>query len=175
MGKGYSPISDSVETRPKNGIADYNDVTTSVTPITLPANTWVTITNDGAGAFTNLTYVPDGVTQLMNTSTGAFDFTQLQLGDNVLIRNDYEVTPNVNNANLKLRYELGAGSGIYTLETQVARLDDGSGKPYRYSLIPSMIYMGDVNTQGNPIVLQLNLSSNGTVRNFGSAIGVVKR
>ena len=175
MGKGYSPIDDGSSTQGKDGIADYNDVATGVTPINLVANTWTTITNDGAGAFTNLTYAPDGVTQLMNTGTGAFDFTQLQLGDNVFIRNDYEVTPNVNNANLKLRYDLGQGTGIYTLETQVARLDDGSGKPYRYSLVPNMIYMGDLNTQGNPIVLQLNLSSNGTVRNFGSAIGIVKR
>ena len=159
----------------KSGIADYNDTSTTATPINLVANTWTTITNDGAGAFTNLNYLPDGTTSLMDTSTGAFDFSQLELGDNVLVRNDYEVTPNINNALLELRYQLGVNSGVYTLPTVISRLDDGSGKPYRFSLKPDMIYMGDTNTQNNPIAVQLKLSSNGSVVNFGSAIGVIKR
>lgn len=164
-------MSDELST---NGIADYNDTTTSVTPITLVANTWTTITNDGAGSFTNLAYLPSDTTGLMDTSDGSFDFSELTLGDNVLIRNDYEVTPNVNNALLEIRYELGTGSGVYTLPTVLGRLDDGSGKPYRKALKPDMIYMGDTNTRDNKIAVQLRLSSNGTVVNYGSAIGVIK-
>lgn len=158
-----------------NGIADYNDAATSVTPITLAADTWTTVTNDGAGPFTNLNYLPSGVAQLMNTASGAFDFSELELGDNCLIRNDFSVTPNTNNALLELRYQLGIGGAIYTLETIIGRLDSGSGTPYRFSLQPQMIYMGDANTKDNPISLQLRLSTNGTVVNAGSAIGVTKR
>ncbi|NRA49474.1 MAG: hypothetical protein HRU12_10115 [Phaeodactylibacter sp.] len=157
-----------------NGFGDYNDTSTASTPITLVADTWTTLTNDGAGAFTNLAYLPDDVTHLMNTPMGTFDFSQLQLGDNVLIRNDYSVTPNTNNALLELRYVLGTGGGSYTLETIVGRLDSGSGKPYRQSLEPQMIYVGDSNTKDNPITLQLRLSSSGSVVNAGSAIGVVR-
>tara|TARA_R100001594_G_scaffold53735_1_gene87266 strand:- start:6955 stop:7494 length:540 start_codon:yes stop_codon:yes gene_type:complete len=159
----------------KNGIADYNDTTTAITPIILVANTWTTVTNDGAGAFTNLSDLPLGVTNLMDTSTGAFDFSELDLGDNCFIRNDFTVTPNTNNALLELRYVLGTGGGIYTLETIIGRLDSGSGQGYRFSLTPQMIYMGDTNTKDNPIQLQLKLSTNGTVVNAGSSIGVVKR
>ncbi len=158
-----------------NGIADYNDTSTSTTPLSLVADTWTTIPNDGAGAFTNLSYLPSGVTSLMNTSTGAFDFSELALGDNCFIRNDFTVNPNTNNALLELRYQLGSGANIYTLETIIGRLDSGSGQPYRFSLTPTMIYMGDLNTKDSPIILQLKLSTNGSVVNAGSSIGVVKR
>jgi len=158
-----------------NGIADYNDTSTSASPIALTANTWATIPNDGLGSFTNLAYLPDGVTTLMNTSTGAFDFSQLSLGDNCFIRNDFTINPNINNSLLSLRYELGSGGSIYTLETIIGRLDSGSNQDYRFSLTPQMIYMGDTNTKDNPIKLQVKLSTNGTLVNAGTSIGVVRK
>ena len=159
----------------KSGFLDYNDVTTAETPIELTADTWATITNDGAGAFTNLAYPPTGVTTGMDTSTGAFDFSELSLGDSVHIRNDFTVTPNTNNTLLEVRYQLGAGGGVYTLETIVGRLDSGSGKQYRFSLKPDFIYMGDTNTKDNPILFQIRLSSSGEVVNAGSAIHIIRR
>ena len=158
-----------------SGIADYNDTSTASTPVTLVQDVWTTIPNNGQGAFTNTSYLPKGVTALMDTSTGAFDFSELNLGDNCFIRNDFTVNPNTNNALLQLRYKLGAGAGEYTLETIIGRLDSGSGSDYRFSLVPDMIYMGDTNTKDNPIVLQIKLSTNGHFTNAGSAIGVVKR
>ncbi len=158
-----------------NGIADYNDTSTSSNAIALVKDTWTTVPNDGAGAFTNLNYLPKGVTQLVDTNTGAFDFSELSLGDNCFIRNDISVNPNTNNALLELRYKLGDGAGEYTLESIIGRLDSGSGKDYRYSLVPDMIYMGDSNTKDNPIVLQIKLSTDGHFTNSGSAIGVVAR
>ncbi len=158
-----------------NGIADYNDTSTTTTPVTLVADTWTTLPNDGAGTFTNLSYLPAGVTSLMDTSTGAFDTSELTFGDAVYIRNDFTVTPTTNNTLLELRYQLGAGGGIYTLEKIVSRLDSGSGIPYRFSLEPDLVYMGDANTRDNPIVLQVKLSGNGSLVNAGSAVSVVAR
>ena len=158
-----------------NGIADYNDTSTSASPIALVANTWTTIPNDGQGSFTNTAYLPDGVTTLMDTSTGAFDFSQLSLGDNCFIRNDFTINPNINNSLLSLRYELGSGGGVYTLETIMGRLDSGSNQDYRFSLTPQMIYMGDTNTKDSPIKLQVKLSTNGTLVNAGTSIGVVRK
>lgn len=159
----------------KNGFIDYNDVGTSNTPIALTGGVWTTITNDGAGAFTNKSYPPSGVTELMDVSTGSFDPTELDFGDTMLIRNDFSITPTTNNSLLELRYQLGSGAGTYTLQKIVGRLDSGSGVAYRFSLEPDQIYMGDSNTRDNPITLQLRLSGNGTVVNAGSAITVVKR
>ena len=71
-----------------NGFIDYNDTTGGVS---LTAGTWTTIPNNGLGAFTNKTYKPEGVTELMDVSTGAIDTSELHLGDSILIRNDFVV------------------------------------------------------------------------------------
>lgn len=165
---------EEVTSSTRGGFIDYNDAATSVTPITLVADTWTNITNDGLGAFTNKNFLPSGVTELMDVTTGAVDASQLSLGDSILIRNDFTITPNTNNSLLEYRYSLGSGAGSYTLETNLGRLDDGSGKGYRFSLKPDLIYMGDTNTKDNPIILQVKLSANGTLVNAGSVIQIIK-
>jgi hypothetical protein len=156
------------------GFMDYNDTSTTSTPINLARDTWTTIPNDGLGAFTNKAYRPDGNSiELIDTATGAIDTTGLALGDTILIRNDFTVVPNTNNASLLFRYQLGSGAGSYTLEKRLGRLDEGSGSPYRFSLSPDLIYMGDTNTRDNPISLQVKLSTDGTLVNAGSVIQLI--
>ncbi len=157
------------------GFIDYNDTSTTTTPLVLSADVWTTIPNDGLGAFSNDTYKPAGVTELMNVANGAIDPTELPLGDTMLIRNDFVITPGTNNTLLEFRYALGTGGGTYTLEKIIGRLDSGSGQPYRFSLATDLIYLGDLNTRDNPIILQAKLSANGTLINAGSAIQVLKR
>ena len=165
------PGDDGVDARVQ-GFIDYNDTTG---PITITAETWTDVPNNGAGAFSNSSYKPDSVTELLDVSTGYIDPTELSLGDTILIRNDYTINPNTNNALVKLRYYLGGGAGRYTLEKIVGRLDSGSGIDYRFSLAPDLIYMGDTNTQGNPIQLQIWVSTTSTLTNAGSVIQVIKR
>lgn len=162
---------DGVDARVQ-GFIDYNDTTG---PISVSSETWTDIPNNGAGAFSNSTYAPDGISELLDVTTGYFDPTQLSLGDTILIRNDYQINPNTNNALVKLRYYLGSGAGVYTLEKIVGRLDSGSGIDYRFSLAPDLIYMGDTNTQSNPIRLQIWVSTPSTLTNAGSVIQVIKR
>jgi len=159
-------------TTTQNGFIDYNDTTGNVN---ITANTWTTIPNNGLGSFTNKNYPPTGVNELMDTSTGAIDTTELVLGDTIIIRNDFKINPNTNNALLEFRYQLGAGAGLYTLESIVSRLDSGSGQDYRFSLKPDLIYIGDENTRLNPISLQVRLSTNGIILNAGTVIQVIKR
>jgi len=155
--------------------ADYNDATTASTPITLTANTWTDFTNDGAGPYSNTGFLPSNVTQLLDTSTGYLDLSQLELGDAVIIRNDFTVTTRGNRANLNFRYSLGTGAGSYTLDYFVGRLDSGAGIAYHFNLYSHYIYLGDDNTRLNPIKLQLHLSKNGFFTNNGSAIQVLKK
>ena len=169
----YNPFSSSDSGT--DGFIDYNDTSTAASPLVLLADTWTTIPNDGLGSFTNKTYAPDGVSELMDTSTGAIDPTGLPLGSSILVRNDFSVTPSTNNSLLEFRYTLGSGGGSYTLEKLIGRLDSGSGKPYRQSLVPDLIYMGDTNTRDNPIGLQVRLSTAGTLVNAGSVIQVIKQ
>ena len=157
------------------GFIDYNDTSTASSPIPLVADTWTDVPNDGLGGFTNKNYRPAGVSELLDESTGQFDFSDLSLGDTVLIRNDITVTPNVNNSSLELRYQLGAGGGLYYLQKRLGRLDEGSGIGYRISLATDLIYMGDENTRDNPGILQVKLTSAGSFVNAGCAIQVIKR
>lgn len=160
------------DSSPGNGFADYNNTDN---PTSITEDTWTTIPNDGLGAFSNSTYIPAGVTRFIDTSTGQFDFSDLSLGDSVLIRNDFSINPDTNNALLEMRYQLGDGAGAYTLETVIGRLDDGSGKDYRFALKPDLIYMGDANTRDNPVTLQIKLSASGTVSNAGSVIQLIRK
>jgi hypothetical protein len=173
--KPYDPNSIGVGGSGTNGFIDYNDTSTSGTPVTLTSNVWTVIPNDGLGAFTNKTYAPSGVNELMDVSNGSIDPTELDLGTSLLVRNDYTITPNTNNSLLEFRYTLGSGGGAYTLEKIVGRLDSGSGIGYRRSLVPDLIYMGDTNTRDNLIGLEVRLSAGGTLVNAGTVIQVIKQ
>ena len=53
-------------------------------------------------------------------------------------------------------------------------MDSGSGIEYRYSLSTDLIYMGDLNTLNNPIILQINSTAEATLVNAGSVIFVAR-
>lgn len=153
------------------GFIDYND-TSGV--INLTADVWASIPNNGLGSFTNKAYAPQGVTELMNTSTGQIDPTQLGLGDAIFIRNDFTITPAVNNTGIDVRYTLGSGIGAYELPGFAGRLDRGAGVGYRFSRVVDYIYMGDENTRGNFITLQVKCTGAATLVNAGSVIEVAR-
>jgi len=150
------------------GFMDYNDTTGD---IALTSDTWTDVPNNGLGAFTNKTYKPTLINDVLDGSTGYLDFSELSLGSQLLIRNDFTVTPNTNNSLLEVRYVLGQGAGEYALKFWSERLDSGSGLGYQ-RVISFPIYMGDTNTQGGVGKLQVKLSTNGTINNAGSYIKI---
>lgn len=150
------------------GFIDYNDTTGS---ISFQAETWTDVPNNGQGAFSNSTYKPTLINNVMDTSTGYLDFSELTLGSQLIVRNDFKVNPDTNNALLQARYVLGQGDGEYSLLFWSERLDGGSGIDYQR--VPSFpIYMGDENTRGGAGKLQIKLSSTGTLTNAGSYINI---
>ena len=154
------------------GFADYNDSATSVTPISLTSDSWTPITNDALGAFTNTTYIPDGVSSLFNSDK--IDASELELGDAILIRYDFTITPTVNGAFAQLRLGLGTGLGSYNLNRPIGTLSNGSG--YAYQITGEFyVYMGDVNTRDNPISLEIKCSEDATLVNAGVVIQVLRR
>ena len=157
----------------EHGFADYNDAGTSVTPVNLPTDTWVDLTNDGLGPFSQES-LPLSMSEGLLGAGGAIDISSMPTGSDILIRQDFTVTPASNNAALYFRYKLGGGAGEYTLEKSIGRLDQGAGVGYRHSLTTDYIYSGDANTKDNPIQPQIKLSSAGTVVNAGMAIKIYK-
>ena len=164
---GFSSAGSSASTT-KQGFIDYNDTTGSVT---LTPDTWTDVPNNGLGAFTNKVYKPTTINEVLDGSTGYLDFSELTLGSQLLIRNDFTVTPNTNNSLLEVRYLLGQGAGEYALKFWSERLDSGSGIGYQ-RVISFPIYMGDTNTQGGVGKLQVKLSTTGSINNAGSYIKI---
>lgn len=157
----------------KNYFVDYNDSYTALNPITLLDNVWTTLTNDGAGVYSNTNFLPPN-TSFLNTATGALDFSSLNIGDSVIIRNEFKITPNRDFKQLYFRYSLGAGAGAYNLEYYVSDLTAGAGVEYKFNLNAQFIYLGDSNTKDNPIFLQAKLLGGGTLINNGTAIQILK-
>ena len=149
------------------GWVDYNDTTGAVS---LTANVWTDVPNNTLGSFTNESYKPNDISgQLIDDSTGYLDFTELDLGAEIIVRNDLGVVPTTDKALFQIRYLLGSGASEYPLLAWSERLDSGSGINYgRVAL--SMIYMGDLNTRDNPGKLQVKLTTAGTLTNNGSYI-----
>ena len=152
----------------KTGFIDYNDTTGDVSLIN---ETWTDVPNNGLGSFTNKVYKPTLINDVLDGSTGYLDFSELTLGSQLLIRNDFTVTPNTNNSLLEVRYLLGQGAGEYALKFWSERLDSGSGIGDQ-RVISFPIYMGDTNTQGGAGKLQVKLSTNGSINNASSYIKI---
>lgn len=157
----------------RNGMADYNDTSTASSPVNLVADAWTTLPNDGLGAF-SVSDLPSGLTSLLDPSTGALNLTELPQYSDIIVRPDFTVTPDANNADLEFRFLLGTGAGEYTLPFTYGRLDRGAGVAYRQSLAAFYVYAGDNNTIDNPVYLQVKLSTSGTVVNAGMAVKVYK-
>ena len=96
------------------GWADYADTATTGTPINVTAVPAV-LTNDGLGVDTNSTYLPiggNGITQLWDTSSNGFDFSDLNVGDMLEIRMDIDVIIASNNTAVDVNLHMGSGGTV---------------------------------------------------------------
>ena len=132
-----------LEGKAKIGFLDYNDLATTTTPLSVTGGGTVKLTNDGLGTFTNKLYPPDGVTDLWDTTTQLFDFTELSLGAVVHERLDISITTTGANAEVTGEIELGIGNFPYTLN--IFRQYFKNAGTYNIT-IGNFIYMGDNNT-----------------------------
>jgi hypothetical protein len=96
------------------GWADYADVATTGSPIAVSAVPAV-LTNDGLGVDTNTAYLPiggNGITQLWNTSSNGFDFSDLNVGDMLDIRMDVSVIIASTNTVVDINLVMGSGGSV---------------------------------------------------------------
>lgn len=93
------------------GSFHYADLATQTTPIATVANTPIKVTNDGAGAFTNLSNAPYGVDTVWVSTTNQFDFSSLSIGDCVSLRTDLNIDLVGTNTSYRLFMKMAIGSG----------------------------------------------------------------
>ena len=174
LNREFRDLQASSEETGTQSIGGFSDQNNSGGAVSLSANTWLDLPNDGAGAFSNTDYLPANVTTLMDNSTGYIDPRELNLGDAILIRNDFTITPTINNALLEFQYSLGSGANTYTLPKTPFRLSAGAGVADRIVSSTDYIYMGDTNTRDNFIKIQIRCTAAATVNNAGSVMQVLR-
>jgi len=155
-----------------SGFIDYSDLNTSTTPVSIPGtSTFTKLTNDGLGVYTEKSYAPVNVADLWNTSTNQFDFSGFELGDQVDVRLDMEITTTTAGQEADVEINFAIGGGAYTLPvTTVYKKTAGArGIAYTFSF-----YMGNNDTITLPAEVGVLSDSAATVKVNGWYIRVVK-
>ncbi len=156
------------------GWADYEDVATTGTPISVTATPTV-LTNDGTGVDTNTSYLPvggDGITQLWNTSSNGFDFSDLEVGDMVDIRMDIDVIIASNNTAVDVNLHMGAGGTVIVpFISQQNFKTTGTFEVIRYM----GLYIGSTNVRDNLAQLKISSDNNCTCIVNGWYIKAIRR
>ncbi len=152
---------------PAFGWADYNDASTAAVPIVLSSGVWTNLPNDGEGSFTRTDRLPEGITSLLDVSTGRIDPTQLGVNSIMLFRYDIEIITPSNNTQVELRMHFGYGQGW---AYQVAMANPAVYKTAgTYNLAGiSGLYIGSAFEQSNPIGLEIRSDAATTVENRGA-------
>ena len=150
---------DSAEIPVRMGMWDYNDVATIATPIALAvANTKYPLTNDGAGANTNVAFALPILSNIWNVGTQRLDFATLALGDTIDARVDVQVTTTGANHEIALFWRLGEGGSPYDL--QITRQNFKTAGTYTFTVLHAA-YMGDANTRDNPSLFLMSSDNTG--------------
>ena len=156
------------------GWADYADVATTGTPINVTATPAV-LTNDGLGVDTNTTYLPiggNGITQLWNTSSNGFDFSDLEVGDMLDIRMDIDVIIASNNTAVDVNLHMGAGGTVIVpFISQQNFKTTGTFEVIRYM----GLYIGSTNVRDNLAQLKISSDNNCTCIVNGWYIKAIRR
>ena len=143
------------------GWADYADVATTGSPIAVSAVPAVLI-NDGLGVDTNTAYLPiggNGITQLWNTSSNGFDFSDLNVGDMLEIRMDIDVIIASNNTAVDVNLHMGSGGTVIVpFISQQNFKTTGTFEVIRYM----GLYIGSTDVRDTLAQLKINADNNCT-------------
>ena len=143
------------------GWANYADVATIGSPIAVSAVPAV-LTNDGLGVDTNTSYLPvggNGITQLWNTSSNGFDFSDLNVGDMLEIRMDIDVIIASNNTAVDVNLHMGSGGTVIVpFISQQNFKTTGTFEVIRYM----GLYIGSTDVRDTLAQLKINADNNCT-------------
>lgn len=142
----------------------------------IPANQWTTLKNDGAGpGTTGARFAPDGVTRMLEASTGRILLDQLASGDEVYIRHVVNVIPDTNNLHYQFSHYFGDGIGDRVPSGVRTTLSEGGGVPTNDFLLDSHLFVTDQRVVQEGFMPQVFVSGSATVEYAGCYISVTRR
>ena len=155
------------------GYFDYNDLVTQTTPLTAVANVPLKLTNDTAGANTNTSQNPYGVSYVWDSTTNQFHFAELAIGDTIDIRVHVQVTTTSANQKISLKAKFGIGSAyqfensIYSGQFKTAGLNEIS--------FVAPFYIGSTLIRDYPAELTLITDAGATVKVDGWYVRILRK
>ncbi len=132
-------------------------------PITLVADTWTKVTNDGTSGSTKRQHLPEGVTCIYDTDLQRIRLKELPVNGWLIFRFGVKVIPNVDNMTLKARikYTLPDGYQFY-LQAPGALLNDGAGIEYEEQFTLTF-YVGDEDSKNGYGELEVRADGTGSI------------
>jgi len=151
------------------GFAFYEDATTETTPIQVTADTWVDLTNDKAGSGTLTTYKPTYITgDLWDSATNTIDLDEIANGKVVVVRTDFEYTPDSSNQHVDARLYFSDISK----ELHFLHADLGS-EHGAHHYVNTMQFYVDSNIQTSDVKIQFQASGSGDLKVNGFMITIL--
>lgn len=146
------------------GWEDQQDTATTGTPISVPGtSTYVYMTNNGLGTYTEEGYILPGRTSAWNTTSNQFEWNTsgIVLGDTCDIRVDIYVTTTAANQTVDVDLEMGIGSGAnYDLEFIHAQYKTAG---VQHMVLPLSFYLGNTATLNFPAKLKIKSDAAATL------------
>lgn len=156
------------------GYFDYNDVATQTVPLNFTSGVELQLTNDTLGTFTDRTQAPYGITDIWDSTTNTFDFSELSIGDTLDLRLDLRLTTVGVNAIVKCFLRLAEGTA--------SEYDVFIGSEYFKTAASSEnnkmdleFYIGSENVRTAPAKLILISDANGSVKVNGWYNRIIRR
>jgi len=150
------------------------DTATTGSPIAVTGgSTWYYLTNDDAGTMSEDAYLPEGVTDLWNSSTNRLSLSELSLGDMVHLNVLANVTTTGANQTVNLRVITDPGGGDEFLLPMLSLHFKTAGEQQISARVNFPV--GNVSTRDDPSGIQINSDANATVVVRGFFIEVLCR
>jgi hypothetical protein len=137
------------------GFAYYVDTETSVTPISLTADTWTDLTNDKAGTNTHTNLPSYVVGDLWDSAANKIDTSKVGANKIILVRNDFDVTAGASNTRIDARlYFPDTGKSIEFSHDNISL----NGDQVRYSRTTQVFILSSELTSGCKIQVKSDKS-----------------
>jgi len=151
------------------GFVFYEDAATAVTPINITADTWTDLTNDKAGSGTLTTYKPTYITgDLWDSATNTIDLDEIANGKVVVVRTDFEYTPDSSNQHIDARlYFPDISKELHFLHGDLASQHDEN------HFVHTMQFYVDSNIQTSDVKIQVQASGSGDLKVNGFMITIL--
>lgn len=155
------------------GTFHYADLATLTTPLNIVANVPKKLENDTLGDYTIISNAPYGVSGVWNPATNQLNFTQLSLGDMLVLRVDALIITDSANQTLKCYVKMGLGSLFeFDLILAQAQIKNAGSYPFIAEVNFDLAYEEIID---NPAEIYILSDGNGSIAINGWYIEVIRK